>query len=135
MKFHQLRHTFVALWVAAGANPREISIRAGHSSVAFTLDRYGHLYQDAEFEVPDGLRRCLLLAPRAIRAPNPANELLARASTASDLLFQWWPQRDLNPCYRLERSERTVSSIFEPYRIAKTSWANAFGRLWLALSI
>jgi hypothetical protein len=41
----------------------------------------------------------------------------------------------LNPCYRLERSERTVSSIFEPYRIVTTSWANAFGRLWLALNI
>jgi len=38
----------VALWVAAGADPKEVSGRAGHSSVAFTLDRYGHLYQDTE---------------------------------------------------------------------------------------
>ena len=65
LKFHELRHTFVALWVAAGANPKEISIRAGHSSVAFTLDRYGHLYQDAEFEVPD--RLAALLASRPAR--------------------------------------------------------------------
>jgi integrase len=55
LKFHELRHTFVALWVAAGANPKEVSIRAGHSSVAFTLDRYGHLYEDAEDEIPDRL--------------------------------------------------------------------------------
>ncbi|MGH2828658.1 MAG: site-specific integrase, partial [Actinomycetota bacterium] len=55
LKFHELRHTFVALWIAAGANPKEVSIRAGHSSVAFTLDRYGHLYEDAEDDVPDRL--------------------------------------------------------------------------------
>ena len=29
LKFHELRHTFVALWIAAGANPQEVSIRAG----------------------------------------------------------------------------------------------------------
>jgi integrase len=28
--FHELRHTSVALWIAAGANPKEVSIRAGH---------------------------------------------------------------------------------------------------------
>ena len=40
--------TFVALWIDAGLNPKEVSIRAGHSSVAFTLDRYGHLYELAD---------------------------------------------------------------------------------------
>src|ERR687892_2625715 len=52
-EFHELRHTFVALWIAAGANPKEVSVRAGHSSVAFTLDRYGHLYQDTEDDIPE----------------------------------------------------------------------------------
>ena len=46
LKFHELRHTFVALLVDAGANIKEVSTRAGHSSVAFSLDRYGHLYED-----------------------------------------------------------------------------------------
>ncbi|MGH8900064.1 MAG: tyrosine-type recombinase/integrase [Egibacteraceae bacterium] len=46
LSFHELRHTFVSLWVAVGANAKEVSVRAGHSSAAFTLDRYGHLYQD-----------------------------------------------------------------------------------------
>jgi integrase len=55
LKFHELRHTFVALWIAAGANPKEVSVRAGHSSVAFTLDRYGHLYEDLQDEIPDRL--------------------------------------------------------------------------------
>jgi len=42
---HDLRHTFVALWVMLGRNAKEVSKVAGHSSVAFTLDRYGHLYE------------------------------------------------------------------------------------------
>lgn len=43
---HDLRHTAVALWVAAGASSLEITKRAGHTSSAFVLDRYGHLYED-----------------------------------------------------------------------------------------
>jgi hypothetical protein len=30
------------MWITTGANPLEVSRRAGHTSVAFTLDRYGH---------------------------------------------------------------------------------------------
>jgi len=52
---HDLRHTAVALWIASGANPLEISRRAGHSSVAFTLDRYGHLFENADEAVADRL--------------------------------------------------------------------------------
>jgi integrase len=40
---HDLRHTAVALWIAAGASPNEIAARAGHVSVVTVLDRYGHL--------------------------------------------------------------------------------------------
>jgi len=39
---HDLRDTAVALWIAAGATPKEVAVRAGHTSVSFTLDRYGH---------------------------------------------------------------------------------------------
>jgi len=45
LKFYELRHTFVALWVVAGVNSKEVSVQAGHSSVGFTLDRFGHLYE------------------------------------------------------------------------------------------
>jgi integrase len=48
LRIHDLRHTAVALWIAAGANRKEVSARAGHSSVSFTLDRYGHLYPEAD---------------------------------------------------------------------------------------
>jgi hypothetical protein len=46
----------VALWIAAGANPKEVvSVRAGHTSVAFTLDRYGHLFPGHDDDLRDRL--------------------------------------------------------------------------------
>jgi site-specific recombinase XerC len=52
---HDLRHTAVALWIAAGANPKEVAARAGHASVSFTLDRYGHLLPGSEQRLNDAL--------------------------------------------------------------------------------
>jgi integrase len=45
---HDLRHTAVALWIAAGASPKEVAQRAGHTSVKTALDVYGGLYEEAE---------------------------------------------------------------------------------------
>jgi integrase len=45
---HDLKHTGVALLAAAGVEPSEIARRAGHSSVAFTYDRYGHLFPEID---------------------------------------------------------------------------------------
>jgi len=64
LRVHDLRHSFVSIMVAAGANPKEVSTWAGHSSVAFTLDRYGHLYDDHGDDVADRIDE-LLTAPRA----------------------------------------------------------------------
>jgi integrase len=55
LRIHDLRHTAVALWIAAGANPKEVPARAGHASVSFTLDRYGHLYPEADTALRDRL--------------------------------------------------------------------------------
>ncbi|MGI8754406.1 MAG: hypothetical protein ACR2MB_00810, partial [Acidimicrobiales bacterium] len=38
LRVHDLRHTAVALWIAAGANPKQIAAWAGHTSVAVVLD-------------------------------------------------------------------------------------------------
>jgi integrase len=43
IRLHDLRHSHCAHLVAAGLNVKLISTRLGHASVAFTLDRYGHL--------------------------------------------------------------------------------------------
>jgi integrase len=48
LRFHDLRHTCAALSIAAGAHPKLISARLGHSSIQITLDRYGHLFPSVE---------------------------------------------------------------------------------------
>jgi integrase len=55
LRIHDLRHTAVALWIAAGANPKEIAARAGHASVSFTLDRSGHRYPEADLNLRERL--------------------------------------------------------------------------------
>ncbi len=55
LRLHDLRHTAVALWIAAGATPKEIATRAGHTSVSVVLDRYGHLLPGTEERVTDAL--------------------------------------------------------------------------------
>jgi integrase len=40
---HECRHTFASLMIAAGVNVKALSTYMGHSSIAITLDRYGHL--------------------------------------------------------------------------------------------
>ncbi|MGO8685380.1 MAG: tyrosine-type recombinase/integrase [Thermoleophilia bacterium] len=43
IRLHDLRHTYASLALASGINPRIVSGRLGHSTVAFTLDVYAHV--------------------------------------------------------------------------------------------
>lgn len=43
IRFHDLRHTHVALLIKLGVHIKTISERLGHSSIATTMDTYGHL--------------------------------------------------------------------------------------------
>lgn len=54
---HDLRHSAVAMWIAAGIDVLHVSRRAGHTSVSFTLDRYGHRYEGAEDAAADALAK------------------------------------------------------------------------------
>jgi integrase len=76
LRIHDLRHTAVALWIAAGANPKEVAARAGHTSVSFTLDRYGHLYPDADQALRDRLDalHALSQARRFARSDGPETD-------------------------------------------------------------
>jgi integrase len=104
-KVHELRHTFVALWIDVGRSLKGVQTAAGHSSAAFTLDRYGHRYEANDEHVQDRLDA--LLGPRIAASPRPdasfeaAEDGRRKRSTRSS---PTWPQRDLNPCYRLERA-------------------------------
>jgi len=56
---HESRHTFASLMIAAGANAKALSTYLGHSSIAITMDRYGHLMPGNEAEAADMLDRYL----------------------------------------------------------------------------
>jgi integrase len=60
LRVHDLRHTAVALAIAAGYHPKAVQELAGHASITMTLDRYGHLFdtlQDAGVERLDEMAR------------------------------------------------------------------------------
>ena len=65
---------------AAGANPKEVAARAGHTSVSFTLDRYGHLLPGSEQRLNDALDA---LAEEA-RAPSADGDGPDAGSTDGD---------------------------------------------------
>ncbi len=47
---HSLRHTYASLLIRNGENPKYVSRQMGHSSVAFTMDTYGHLFEATSTE-------------------------------------------------------------------------------------
>ena len=53
--FHECRHTYASLMIAAGVNAKALSTYLGHSSIMVTLDRYGHLMPGNEREAAERL--------------------------------------------------------------------------------
>lgn len=56
-RLHDLWHTHATIALAAGVNPKVVSERLGHASVAFTLQQYSHVlpsvHEEAAKEVAD----------------------------------------------------------------------------------
>ncbi|HYF25919.1 MAG TPA: site-specific integrase, partial [Baekduia sp.] len=50
LTLHEARHTYASVCIAAGVNAKALSVYMGHSSVAITFDRYGHLMPGNEAE-------------------------------------------------------------------------------------
>ncbi len=46
--FHEGRHTYASIGIAAGLNPKTLSTYLGHATI--TLDRYRHLMPGSEVE-------------------------------------------------------------------------------------
>ena len=60
---HDMRHSAAALLIAQGVHAKAIQELLGHSSVAFTLQVYGHLFEEAKRETADKMDS--ILAPVA----------------------------------------------------------------------
>ena len=56
---HTLRHTAATMWIQAGEDLHTISRRLGHSSAAFTMDRYGHLLPGMQTKAAEALDHLL----------------------------------------------------------------------------
>jgi integrase len=59
--FHEARHTFASLMIAAGVNAKALSTYMGHATIGITFDRYGHLFPGNEAQAA-GLLNAYLLA-------------------------------------------------------------------------
>jgi integrase len=70
LRFHDLRHSAVPLWVAMGANLLQVSRWLGHSTVQITADVYGHLFPETNDLVIGRLDRALRAA-----LPHPDEQL------------------------------------------------------------
>jgi hypothetical protein len=64
IRFHDLRHTFATLQLAAGTNPKIMSEVLGHKEVAITLDRYSHALPTLQARAMARLDSVLGRAPR-----------------------------------------------------------------------
>jgi integrase len=53
LSVHGLRHTWATLALAAGVHPKVVQERLGHSTVAFTLDRYSHVLAGLQEEAAE----------------------------------------------------------------------------------
>ena len=74
LRFHDLRHSAVPLWIAMGANLLQVSRWLGHSTVQITADVYGHLFPETNDLVIgrlDHALRAALAQPTTIDDPNP----------------------------------------------------------------
>lgn len=77
IRLHDLRHTHATLLLASGVNPKVVSERLGHSSVAFTLDTYAHVMPGMQPEAAERFME-LVFGPEELEAegaPNDAEEI------------------------------------------------------------
>lgn len=90
LRFHDLRHTAVALAISQGAHPKALQERMGHSSVTVTLDRYGHLYEGLDAHIADCLDDLLRNSRGLPAASDPSNDHRIDSSNDIDAGHAWW---------------------------------------------
>lgn len=73
IRVHDLRHGMATRWLAAGVNPNVVKERLGHSSVAFTLEVYGHVLPHEEAAIAGPMEDAILES--STRHPHEHGEL------------------------------------------------------------
>jgi len=133
-RFHDLRHTFASLLLAAGANPKVVSEALGHSSVGFTLDTYSHLLPTMQKAAMTNLDR--LLAPTMPQDDSVSNlsampqdgSVSNSSATLGDLRGENWQGReDSNPRPAVLETAALPTEL-HPCTIAKYPWCESNAR-------
>ncbi|WP_345712727.1 tyrosine-type recombinase/integrase, partial [Kineococcus glutinatus] len=83
---HDLRHTCASLHIQAGTPVKHLSEMLGHTSVAFTMDRYGHLYPGDTHRWVDALGAAAEAAQVALaeRAQNVPQDGVGKLKAVGD---------------------------------------------------
>ena len=79
--------------IASGASIKSVQRMLGHKSAVFTLDLYGHLYEDELDQVAERLNK--LVRPEC--APTQPSYRLLSVTACVDLPTMWGRLRDSNP--------------------------------------
>ena len=77
-RIHDLRHTFASLLIQDGASLAYVKEQLGHSTIAVTVDLYGHLVPSANIAFVDRLDAKTSPQQNATQA-QPADEMAAAA--------------------------------------------------------
>ena len=63
VRFHDLRHSHASQLLKQGVNPKVVSERLGHSSIAITMDTYSHvlpgIQEEAASKINDALKEAI----------------------------------------------------------------------------
>jgi len=65
--WHALRHYAISTWIETGLSPKTVQTFAGHSSLAVTMDRYGHLFPSADHRVAMNQAAAILMGRHGSR--------------------------------------------------------------------
>ena len=59
--WHALRHFAVSCWIATDVNWKKVQTWVGHADIAFTMNRYGHIFADGvdDTRVLESIRRII----------------------------------------------------------------------------
>ena len=97
IRFHDLRHTFASLLLQQGESPVYVKEQMGHSSIAITVDLYGHLIPGGNRQAVDRLDEPVMVHWDGVGSATPAqpgSHIESRDS--ANLLNYWCARQELN---------------------------------------
>ena len=97
IRFHDLCHTFASLLLQQGEGPVYVKEQMGHSSIAITVDLYGHLIPGGNRQAVDRLDEPVLPRWDGIGSASPAQPgSYVGVEDSTNSLNSWCARQELN---------------------------------------